>query len=279
MLEHQPHREAGILTPCLRQAIRFNRSNSNAVRKEGPAGTRNDSAVRAIRVRSAMEDRPMKANAPSRCPTASRTAVRPERTAPAPTSTSASCATTSSSCAASRATRPRSARWCRVRAISSSGSCARPGSPRREPWSSSARAPAAPPPRSCRRCRLAPACWRSSSTPSSTGICVRSLADPRLHPRTGQCRAAGGFPGRAPPAGARRDRLRHSVFDDAAAKSRDRIAAAIAQVLRPGGRFVAYQVRAHVADFVSPYLGEPDKQWEVVNVPPVRVFTWVKAGG
>jgi phosphatidylethanolamine/phosphatidyl-N-methylethanolamine N-methyltransferase len=58
----------------------------------------------------------------------------------------------------------------------------------------------------------------------------------------------------------------------------DRIAAAIAQVLRPGGRFVAYQVRAHVASFVAPYLGEPDTQWEVVNVPPVRVFTWVKPG-
>jgi phospholipid N-methyltransferase len=56
----------------------------------------------------------------------------------------------------------------------------------------------------------------------------------------------------------------------------DRIAAAIAQVLRPGGRFVAYQVRAHVAGYVSPYLGEPVKQWEVVNVPPVRVFTWIK---
>jgi phosphatidylethanolamine/phosphatidyl-N-methylethanolamine N-methyltransferase len=31
-----------------------------------------------------------------------------------------------------------------------------------------------------------------------------------------------------------------------------------------------------VAGFVSPYLGTPEKQWEVVNVPPVRVFTWVK---
>lgn len=55
-----------------------------------------------------------------------------------------------------------------------------------------------------------------------------------------------------------------------------RIAACIARVLRPGGRFVAYQVRAHVADFVSPHLGAPEKQWEVRNVPPVRVFTWVK---
>ncbi|MDB5897827.1 MAG: Methyltransferase type 11 [Ramlibacter sp.] len=54
------------------------------------------------------------------------------------------------------------------------------------------------------------------------------------------------------------------------------IAACISQVLRPGGRFVAYQVRAHVADFMSPHLGPPHKQWEMINVPPVRVFTWVK---
>lgn len=59
----------------------------------------------------------------------------------------------------------------------------------------------------------------------------------------------------------------------------DRVAAAIAMVLRPGGRFVAYQVRAHVAGFVSPYLGPPQKEWEFVNVPPVRVFTWVKSDG
>lgn len=56
----------------------------------------------------------------------------------------------------------------------------------------------------------------------------------------------------------------------------DRVAAAVAKVLRPGGRFVAYQVRAHVAGFVTPYLGAPQRRWEVVNVPPVRVFTWVK---
>lgn len=56
----------------------------------------------------------------------------------------------------------------------------------------------------------------------------------------------------------------------------DRVAAAVAQVLRPGGRFVAYQLRAHVAGFVTPYLGEPECEWEVVNVPPMRVFTWIK---
>lgn len=55
------------------------------------------------------------------------------------------------------------------------------------------------------------------------------------------------------------------------------VAQAVARVLRPGGRFVAYQVRAHVADFVSPHLGPPQKDWEFVNIPPVRVFTWTKS--
>ena len=57
----------------------------------------------------------------------------------------------------------------------------------------------------------------------------------------------------------------------------DRIARTIAEVLPPGGRFVAYQVRAHVADFAEPYLGPARKEWEWVNIPPVRVFTWIKS--
>jgi phosphatidylethanolamine/phosphatidyl-N-methylethanolamine N-methyltransferase len=65
-------------------------------------------------------------------------------------------------------------------------------------------------------------------------------------------------------------------FSTMPAKVSQRIAECIAQVLRPGGRFVAYQVRAHVADFMSPHLGTPEKQWEMMNVPPMRVFTWVK---
>jgi len=56
----------------------------------------------------------------------------------------------------------------------------------------------------------------------------------------------------------------------------DRIAQRIAQVLRPGGRFVAYQVRAHVSGYLTPYLGKPKLEWEYVNVPPVRVFSWIK---
>ena len=58
----------------------------------------------------------------------------------------------------------------------------------------------------------------------------------------------------------------------------DRIAASIAAALAPGGRFVAYQVRAHVADYATPYLGEPQRQWQWLNIPPVRVFTWTRRG-
>lgn len=56
-----------------------------------------------------------------------------------------------------------------------------------------------------------------------------------------------------------------------------RIAAAIAAVLAPGGRFVAYQLRAHVARAAAPYLGVPICQWQWLNVPPLRVFSWTKA--
>lgn len=57
----------------------------------------------------------------------------------------------------------------------------------------------------------------------------------------------------------------------------DRIAAAVAQVLAPGGVFVAYQVRPRVARCMTPYLGQPATQWEFINLPPMRVFTWTKA--
>ncbi len=67
-------------------------------------------------------------------------------------------------------------------------------------------------------------------------------------------------------------------FSTMPAQVADRIASEIARVLAPGGRFVAYQVRAHVADYAAPYLGQPRKDWELLNIPPVRVFTWTRRG-
>ena len=65
-------------------------------------------------------------------------------------------------------------------------------------------------------------------------------------------------------------------FSTLPAPAARRIAATIANCLAPGGRFVAYQVRAHVADVVTPCLGMPTISWEWFNVPPLRVFRWVK---
>lgn len=107
---------------------------------------------------------------------------------------------------------------------------------------------------------------------------VRTLHDPRLVLEPGSAErlpellAAHGLP--APDAIV--SGIPFSTMPPAASA---RIAAAIEQVLRPGGRFVAYQVRAHVARFVTPGLGEPRREWEWLNLPPVRVFTWVRRAG
>ncbi|GAB4482011.1 MAG: rRNA adenine N-6-methyltransferase family protein [Burkholderiaceae bacterium] len=65
-------------------------------------------------------------------------------------------------------------------------------------------------------------------------------------------------------------------FSTLPADAAQRVAAAIHASLAPGGRFVAYQLRAHVADYVTPWLGEATVEWEWRNVPPMRVFRWVK---
>jgi len=58
----------------------------------------------------------------------------------------------------------------------------------------------------------------------------------------------------------------------------DRIGAAVARALAPGGRFVAYQFSPRVADRVTPHLGEPKREWEFINIPPMRLYTWTRAG-
>ena len=105
-----------------------------------------------------------------------------------------------------------------------------------------------------------------------------AIADPRLLLELGSAEQLAGFlAARRLPAP---DVIVSGIpFSTMPAAVSARIAASVAQVLRPGGRFVAYQVRAHVAAFVSPLLGQPEQGWEVVNLPPVRVFSWVKGGG
>jgi phospholipid N-methyltransferase len=53
----------------------------------------------------------------------------------------------------------------------------------------------------------------------------------------------------------------------------------ISSVLPCGGRFVAYQVSARVAELCRPILGkEEEVEVEFLNIPPMRVYAWKKNG-
>lgn len=57
-----------------------------------------------------------------------------------------------------------------------------------------------------------------------------------------------------------------------------RIVEGIRSALAPGGRFVAYQLSARVADLCLPVLGKARVEVELLNVPPMRVYVWSKNG-
>ncbi len=49
--------------------------------------------------------------------------------------------------------------------------------------------------------------------------------------------------------------------------------------LAPGGRFVAYQFRDRVAVLGRELFGKPSASFELLNVPPMRVYCWRKPTG
>jgi phospholipid N-methyltransferase len=56
-----------------------------------------------------------------------------------------------------------------------------------------------------------------------------------------------------------------------------KIASELFAALKPGGRFVAYQFTDRVVDYTTPHMGPPNIQHEILNIPPMRVFSWQKA--
>ncbi len=52
----------------------------------------------------------------------------------------------------------------------------------------------------------------------------------------------------------------------------------IASLLPPNGSFVAYQVNTHVVELCRPFLGAEQTSMELLNIPPMRIFRWVKHG-
>lgn len=51
---------------------------------------------------------------------------------------------------------------------------------------------------------------------------------------------------------------------------------AVWEALAPGGRFVAYQFRDHVSVLGRPLFGKPEIGFELLNIPPMRVYRWTK---
>lgn len=56
----------------------------------------------------------------------------------------------------------------------------------------------------------------------------------------------------------------------------EEIVVAVQDVLAPGGRFVAYQLRDKVNELGSRVFGPARIEVEVLNVPPMRVYRWDK---
>jgi len=50
----------------------------------------------------------------------------------------------------------------------------------------------------------------------------------------------------------------------------------IARLLPPGGRFVTYQFRSCVEVLTGPFLGEAEVGFELLCIPPQRVYCWRK---
>ena len=55
-----------------------------------------------------------------------------------------------------------------------------------------------------------------------------------------------------------------------------RILEAVAAVLAAEGRFLAYQVSSQVEELTRPILGPAQVEVELFNVPPMRLYRWVK---
>ncbi|QDT03080.1 hypothetical protein K227x_14600 [Rubripirellula lacrimiformis] len=58
-----------------------------------------------------------------------------------------------------------------------------------------------------------------------------------------------------------------------------KITRSIYEVLRPGGVFIAYQLRSNVNDYARPYFGRAKTESIPINLPPLTAFVWTKVGG
>ena len=58
-----------------------------------------------------------------------------------------------------------------------------------------------------------------------------------------------------------------------------KVVEAVASLLVPNGRFVAYQVSSRIVSLCRPYLGDVNVSLELLNIPPMWVYQWLKKEG
>lgn len=99
--------------------------------------------------------------------------------------------------------------------------------------------------------------------------------DPRLIARQGSAEAIGELLAESslPAADLVVSGIPFSTIGNAAGRA---VIDAVWESLAPGGRFVAYQFRDHVAEVARPRMGEPVAARELRNIPPMHVFCWRK---
>lgn len=66
-------------------------------------------------------------------------------------------------------------------------------------------------------------------------------------------------------------------------EGRDRLLQTTHRILRPGGMFLAYQTfwqpNAHLRKPARAYFGNVEREFELINIPPMRVYRAVKRNG
>lgn len=67
-------------------------------------------------------------------------------------------------------------------------------------------------------------------------------------------------------------------FSTMSCKAGSEILETVSSILASEGRFVAYQVSNRVASLCRPLMGPGRSATEFFNIPPMRVFQWVKSG-
>jgi phosphatidylethanolamine/phosphatidyl-N-methylethanolamine N-methyltransferase len=107
---------------------------------------------------------------------------------------------------------------------------------------------------------------------------LRKLSDDRrFHPVQGDVRQVEQIAARYGIARGQADVIISGIpFAFLSGRGRHELLLATSELLRPGGRFIAYQVTTHLIPLLKDYFARVDTQFEVRNIPPHFVFTAYK---